>query len=86
MTEYKDLPKDIQVLVEDYATSGEYAAEIFSTIQTLCPNKGMSLYALTEVHVEWKHQELLAKEALNRKGYDDDELLRLTYAYYQETK
>ena len=68
---YNELPKDVQILIDDYITWFENAEDCFETLVSIAPNKECSIRALLEAYGNYQHQHLTIKEKLESMGISD---------------
>ena len=68
---YNELPKDVQILIDDYITWFENAEDCFETLVSIAPNKECSIRALLEAYGNYQHQHLNIKEKLESMGISD---------------
>lgn len=78
---YEAQPKEVQALIEAYASNFDWAQDCFDTLISICPQKECSIRALAEAYAEWYHQQAKAEEQLKELGYDDEAITRLGYGY-----
>lgn len=77
---YNELPKDVQLLIDDYITWFENAEDCFETLVSIAPNKECSIRALLEAYGKYQHQQLTVKEKLEALVIIDSEAYQLGMA------
>ena len=78
---YEAQPKEVQALIEAYASNFNWAQDCFDTLLSLCPQKECSIRALAEAYAVWYHQQATAEDSLKELGYDDAAITQLGYGY-----
>ena len=68
---YNELPKDVQILIDDYVTWFDSAEDCLETLISIAPNKECSIRALLEAYGNYQHQHLTIKEKLESMGISD---------------
>lgn len=82
---FNEQPFEVRNAVETYELNGEWADQCLEALLSIVPEKEGAVRALLENYGEFLHVSLKAKETLGQHNLDAQDIMRLSYEYWELT-
>ena len=81
MKNYKELPSELQNVIEEICVSEKAADQCIYALRKICEDKEAAVAALATEHAEWYHAEQKARERAQKAGLSYKDIIKLCWQF-----